>query len=75
MPRGEPIVKKGVYNRREKITINGLTATRGHHQFLKRQRMNKKFADKAKAKLQTAGESVDNRAQGLLSPFLLTLPC
>ena len=63
MPRADPIVKKGVYNGREKIIIDGLTATRGHHQMLKRQRMNKKFRDKAKAKRQTAGKAIDTQAQ------------
>lgn len=54
MPYAGPVVKKGVFNRREKITINGLTATRAHHQTLRRQQMNKKFRDIARAKRQAA---------------------
>lgn len=64
MPRADPIVKKGVFNRREKITIDGLTATRAHHQALRRQHMNEKFRNIAKAKRQAAGKSTI--PQGLL---------
>lgn len=58
MPRADPIVKKGVYNRREKITIDGLTATRAHHQTLKRQSMKKKHIDKAEVKRIAAGKAI-----------------
>ena len=58
MPRADPIVKHGVYNRREKITIDGLTATRAHHQTLKRQRMKEKHIDRAKVKRVAAGKAV-----------------
>ena len=44
------------------------------NQTLRRQRMNKKIADKAEAKRQTAGKFIDTQAQGLLSQCLLTLP-
>ena len=71
MPRTEPIVRDGVYDRREKITVGGHTATRGHFQHLKRQSLKEKYKGQAQGKRLAASTVISSQ---VIIAYLLTLP-
>lgn len=70
MPRADPIVNKGVFKRREKITIDALTATRRH----RHQRINRNYSDEAKARRFISGSVIAPQAPLCTSRSLLILP-